>query len=208
MTSSEFWKHLRHRIWSEAPILLLVRPAGKPLNEELYRRLTERGGEIYSVTEKQLGDYAPFGNANVHMPVFQKILQKGGIVHLGYLNGKCVYRHAAQCSGDIEYEGCLVRHLGLNEMMTGLSFCAPEARGHGWQTRSLYKMFQEKPEYTAYTLVREKNPASLVACLHAGYEIRDLLTVKNRIFHRSLTQRPLSKEEIQGIIAQLHNNTP
>jgi len=32
--------------------------------------------------------------------------------------------------------------------------------------------------------------------------------VKNRIFHRSLTQRPLSKEEIQGIIAQLHNNTP
>ena len=108
MTVSEFCKALRRRLWSDSKILLLVRPAGKPLDDTKRKPCP---GEIRAVTEKDLSDCAAFEDAARYVPVYREMLKRGDLLHFGYLNGKCVYRHAAQCSGDITHDGCFVRRL-------------------------------------------------------------------------------------------------
>ncbi|MEY8261591.1 hypothetical protein AALA80_14740 [Oscillospiraceae bacterium 50-60] len=199
MTFVEFYRAVRRRIWSDNTILLLVRPAGKPLD----RSAQKYGpGEIRTVTEKDLADCAAFEDAAVYAPIYRKMLKKGDVIHFGYLNGKCVYHHAAQCSGDVIFDGCLVRHLQPGEITTCMSYCAPEARGHGFQQKSLYQMFLTYFDFTSYTLVRPQNTPSLIAVFRVGYEAHSLLTVKNRFFHRRLTERLLSLEEAEAYIPQ------
>ena len=192
MTASEFCKALRRRIWSDSETLLLVRPAGKPLDDSK-RKLCP--GEIRAVTEKDLPDCAAFEDAARYVPVYRDMLKRGDLVHFGYLNGKCVYRHAAQCAGDITCDGCFVRRLQPHEIYTHYSYCAPAARGKGFQPESLRQMFLTFFDHTAYTLIDPQNKRSLAGAFRNGYEVRSLLTVKNRLFRRILTEKLLSPEE-------------
>lgn len=192
MTVFEFCKALRRRIWSDSEILLLVRPAGKPLDDTKRKPCP---GEIRAVTEKDLSDCAAFEDAARYVPVYREMLKRGDLLHFGYLNGKCVYRHAAQCSGDITHDGCFVRRLQPHEIYTHHSYCAPEARGNGFQPESLRQMFLTFFDCTAYTLIEPQNKRSLVGAFRGGYEVRSLLTVKNRFFRRTLTEKVLSPEE-------------
>lgn len=56
-------------------------------------------------------------------------------------------------------------------------------------------MFLTFFDCTAYTLIEPQNKRSLVGAFRGGYEVRSLLTVKNRFFRRTLTEKVLSPEE-------------
>ena len=74
MTVFEFCKALRRRIWSDSEILLLVRPAGKPLDDTKRKPCP---GEIRAVTEKDLSDCAAFEDAARYVPVYREMLKRG-----------------------------------------------------------------------------------------------------------------------------------
>ena len=192
MTVFEFCKALRRRIWSDSEILLLVRPAGKPLDDT---RRKPCPGEIRAVTEKDLPDCAAFEDAARYVPVYREMLRRGDVVHFGYLNGRCVFRHCMQMSGEITFSSCGIRRLGPHEGYVHYGFCAPQARGNGFHAESLYRFCHWEADFTVFAIVRENNSSSLKGCFRSGYEVRSLLTVKNRFFRRTLTEKVLSPEE-------------
>lgn len=192
MTISCFFHLLKHRLWSTSEALLLVRPANKPLPPQTWKPCTI---ELRLATPETVQDCGDLEDASLYAPIYLQKLADGDILHFGYLNGKCVYRHAAQCQGDIFWDGVLVRHLTPKEIHTYFSLCAPEARGHGVQTESLRQMFLMQFDCTAYTEVVPDNKASLVSCFRAGYEVHSLLTVKNRFLRRTLTEKRLTPQE-------------
>lgn len=191
MTITEFLKLFKKRLWSQCSILLLVRPGGKPIPTDMQKPCT---GELRWATDEMLDDCLSFQTPE-QVAQLKAILKSGSRVHLGYIDGNCVYRHMLRFQGPVDFDGCIVYQLGPNEMITERSFCAPSARGHHFQQKSLFEMFKAYPERTSYTEIRAENPASLLGALRCGYEIRSLLTVKNRFFHRTLIQTPLSPEE-------------
>lgn len=192
MTTKEFFRLLRHRLWSTSQTLLLLRPANAPLPEQTWKPCP---GEFRPVTEENIDDCGQFEDAAHYVPVYREMIQRGDFVHFGYLNGKCVYRHAAQCSGDVVWGGCFVRHLQSHEIHTYFSYCAPDARGGGWQTESLRIMFETYPDCTAYTEIKKTNIPSLISCFRAGYRPYSVLTVKNRFLFRRLHEHVLTPEE-------------
>lgn len=46
----------------------------------------------------------------------------------------------------------------------------------------------------SYVVVKEDNMSFLKSFYRAGYELYSLLTIKNRLFHRALTEWGLSQE--------------
>lgn len=200
MTAKEFFRLLLHRLWSTDEILQLVRPANAPLPERTWKPCP---GEFRPVTEENINDCGQFEDAAHYIPVYREMIQRGDFVHFGYLNGKCVYRHAAQCSGDVVWGGCFVRHLQSHEIHTHFSYCAPDARGGGWQMESLRIMFETYPDCTAYTEVKKTNIPALISNFRVGYRPYSVLTVKNRLLHRSLTERKLSPEEISSFVSSV-----
>lgn len=193
-TFPKAWKYLKTSIWFTNSILLLVRPAGSPVDPFPSKSCA---GELRLATEKDLPDCASFQNPAVYIPIFRKMLHRGDMVHFGYLDGKCVYRHVATSSENVCFDGHIVRRLGEREMMTYYSFCDPIARGGGWMTESLRKFFCSRFDCTFYSLVLENNYASLISSFRAGYCPCSRLTVKNRFFHSTLLETPLSNEEVE-----------
>lgn len=192
MTVSEFCKALRRRLWSDSKILLLVRPAGKPLDDAKRKPCP---GEFRMVTEENIQDCAAFEDAARYVPVYREMLARGDYGQYGYLGRNCVYREWLQQSGDLVFDGCKVRALLENECISHYVFCAPAARRNGFQSNGGARLVSLFPGKTFYTLVRPENSVSLKNFLRNGYEIQSLLTVKNRFFRRTLTEKVLSPEE-------------
>ena len=193
MTVFEFCKALRRRIWSDSEILLLVRPAGKPLDDTKRKPCP---GEFRMVTEENIQDCADFEDAVKYVPIYRGMLESGDYGQYGYLNGNCVYREWLQRTGDLVFDGCKVRALRENECISHYVFCAPDARGKGFQAASGAHLISLFPEKVFYTMVLPEKPVSLKNYLQNGYEIRSLLTVKNRFFRRTLMETPLSAEDV------------
>lgn len=191
MTLFEFYRAIRRRIWSNNSILLLVRSAGKPLHKEERPFL----GEFCQITEQNIGDCATFESPSQYIPIYQKRLKRGDYGQYGYLNGTCVYREWIQQSGVILFDGCTVLELRDHECCSEYVFCAPSARGNGFQAASGAHLISLFPEWTFYTMVLPEKPISLMNYMRNGYEIHSLLTVKNRFFRRKLTEEVLSSEE-------------
>lgn len=195
MTFLEFCTAFCKRIWSERSILLLVRSANQKVDES---RRKPCEGEFRPVTEKNIGDCAQFEDADTRVPVYREMLENGYMMRFGYLNGKCVFRHAAQCSGDVTFDGCTILTLGEHEISPCYSYCAPEARGKGFHAESIYRMAQEFPDCTSYTMVLPTNKSSLKGYYRNGYEPLALLTVKKRFFKRQLLRKDFTCEEAKG----------
>ncbi|MDE6454831.1 MAG: hypothetical protein K2L38_02710, partial [Dysosmobacter sp.] len=150
----KLWTRLKNGLWSTDSILLLVRPAGAPVDPFPAKPCI---GEIRLATESDLPDCAAFEDAAHYVPIYQDMLRQGDLIHFGYLNGRCVYRHAAKTSGILTFSQHTVRRLGEKELITHFSYCDPSARGGGWQTESLREFFRARFDSTSYTLILEDN---------------------------------------------------
>lgn len=193
----KLWERLRRGLWSTGSTLLLVRPAGAPVDPFPSKPCI---GELRLVTEDDLPDCAAFEDAAHYVPIYRDMLRRGDLIHFGYLNGKCVYRHAARVSGNLEFSGHALRRLGEKEIVTHFSHCAPEARGGGWQTESLREFFRARFDCTSYTFVLEDNLPSLISCFRAGYRPYSRLTDKNRFFRNTISEVPFSSEEAEALL--------
>ena len=197
-TPHKAWKQIKTGFWSTDSILLLIRPAGAPVDPFPSR---PSAGKLRLVTEEDLPDCAAFEDPTVYVPIYREMLRQGDLIYFGYLNGKCVYRHVATSSQNVCFAGHIVHHLGEREMMTHYSLCTPAARGGGWQTESLREFFHSRFDYTSYTLISEYNYASLISAFRAGYCPHSRLTVKKRIFfHSTLLDTPLSSAEVEDLM--------
>lgn len=199
MSLNTFFSRLANRLWSDHEMLLLVRPADKPLDEALHKPCA---GEFRPVTEQNINDCAAFEDAARYVPVYREMLQRGDVVHFGYIDGQCVFRHCMQTSGSFTYEGCPVRTLATGEVYTTYGFCAPAARGKGLLAESLYQFFLSHFHDTAYTLVAPENVSSLRSCYRNGYEIRSRIVVKCRFLRRTLTETSLAPTEANALWPQ------
>lgn len=191
-------KYYKERIYSTHSILLLVRPA-KEFAAEMQHKPCP--GEFRAVTEDNIHDCAAFEDADHYVPVYRSMLEKGDYVVFGYLNGVCVFRHAMQKSGDISFAHSTIRQLKENEAYVHYGFCAPEARGQGFHSESIYRFCKDNPSHTLYAMVEEKNIASLRGCVRNGFHIHSRLTVKYRFFRRWFKETPISPAEAEAILA-------
>ena len=192
MNISAFLTRLRHRLWSTSTSLLLVRPAGTAVSIPEEKRCP---GELREVTEENIMDCGAFEDAAHYVPIYRSMIEKGDVVLFGYLNGRCVFRHCLQLHGAFNFDGCVVRVLNGEEAYVHYGYCAPEGRGNHFHLTSLVYMASTHFTKKNYAIVKEDNVRSLKDCYRAGYEPYSLLTVKNRLLHRSLTEQVLSPEE-------------
>lgn len=194
MTAKEFFRLLLHRLWSESETLLLVRPANTPLPERTWKPCP---GEFRPVTEENINDCGQFEDAAHYVPVYREMIQQGDVVHFGYLNGKCVFRHCMQRGGTFYEDGCPVRTLGKNEVYIHYVFCAPEARGLGLHTEGTRRFCEAFPSDTFFSCVKSDNASSLYGFFLSGYHPYSVLTVKNRFLFRHLHEHILAPDEIR-----------
>ena len=194
MTTKEFFRLLRHRLWSTSQTLLLLRPANAPLLEQTWKSCP---GEVRDATEDSVSDCAQFEDASHYVPIYREMIRRGDVVHFGYLNGKCVFRHCMQRSGSFYEDGCLVHTLGADEAFTHYGYCAPEARGNSFHSESLRIFSVCNPKLNIFTAVKPDNYKSLIGVYRAGYLPYSLLTVKNRFLFRRLHEHVLTPEEIR-----------
>lgn len=192
MTTKEFFRRLRHRLWSTSQTLLLLRPANAPLPEQTWKPCP---GEFRDVTEENINDCGQFENAVHYVPIYWEMLKQGDVVHFGYLNGKCVFRHCMQRSGSVYEDGCLVHTLGTDEAFIHYGYCAPEARGNSFHSESLRIFSVCNPELNIFAAVKPENYKSLIGVYRAGFQPYSLLTVKNRFLFRRLREHILTPEE-------------
>lgn len=194
MTTKEFFCRLRHRLWSTSQTLLLLRPANAPLPEQTWKPCP---GEFRDVTEENINDCGQFENAVHYVPIYREMLKQGDVVHFGYLNGKCVFRHCMQRSGSFYEDGCLVHTLGADEAFIHYVFCSPNARGLGFHTEGTRRFCEQLLAHSFYTCVKPDNFPSLHGFFLSGFQPYSLLTVKNRFLFRRLHEHILTPEEIR-----------
>ena len=192
MKPTEFLTRLRHRLWSTSTSLLLVRPAGTVVTIPEEKRCP---GELREVTEKNIMDCAAFEDPVHYVPLYRSMLEKGDVILFGYLNGRCVFRYCLQLHGAFDSDGCVVRVLNGEEVYVHYVYCAPEFRGHHFHLAALAYTASMYHKQQSYAVVKEDNIPSLKNFYRAGYEAYSLLTVKNRLLCRTLTERILSQEE-------------
>lgn len=192
MKMTVFFTRLRHRLWSTSTSLLMVQPAGTVVTIPEEKRCP---GELRKVTEENIMDCSAFEDPAHYVPVYRAMLKQGDMVLFGYLNGRCVFRHCLQLHGSFDFDGCAVRLLSDTEDYVHYVYCAPEFRGNHFQLAALAYSASMYHSQRSYAVVKEDNMSSLKNFYRAGYEPYSLLTVKNRLFHRALTERVLSQEE-------------
>lgn len=198
MGLKSFVKRLPHEIWSNNEILLLKRSAGTPLD---YSKLKEFKGKIIEATEDNIEDCGEFEDAKRYVPIYRKMIQNGDIVHFGYIEGHCVFRHAAKCSGDILFDGALIKTIKKNnEIYIHYGYCAPQARGMGFHTESLFEFANKFLDYDIYTLVKKENYNSLKGCFRVDYRPYRLIIVKHRLFSVKIKQTELNEDSRKQII--------
>lgn len=191
MKISEFITRLKFHMWSQRSILLLTRPAWKTLDKD---KIKFCPGEFRLVDNNNLLDCLKFDDFT-HIKTYKKMLKNGDSGQYGYLNGVCVYREWIQKSGDVIFDGCKVFALKDKEGQSCYNYCTPSARCNGFQSAGLAFQIKLYPEMTLYSMVLPENKVSLANFLNVGYEIQSIITVKNRIFFRSLKEEVLSMEE-------------
>lgn len=174
-----------HRLYSNSEILLLVR---KP--QESVKKEKDFPGVFCIVSEDNIKDCLNFEDASF-MAAYRNMLLKGDIGHYGYLNGKCVFRSWLQCSGDIKFEGCTVYRLKENEYNSHFTFCAPEARGNGFQCESISQWIHMYPDGIFYSMVLPEKEISLNNYKRNGFKVCQLIRVENRLFQRRLKRKYL-----------------
>ncbi len=184
-------RHVWRRLWFEQTIMLLVRPEHAKVHSEW---LEQCPGSFCTVSEMNLGDCLEIEDAH-YLALYQKMLMRGDYGQFGYLNGKCVYRAWLQRSGDIEFQGCSVLTLKEREGYSCYDYCAPSARGNGFQAAGIARVIQKFPELTIYTLILPTKPWSLRNYLRNGFEPQSLITVKRRFFYKKLVNKTISLEE-------------
>lgn len=186
-----FINRLQHRLWSTSTSLLLVRPAGTTVSIPEEKRCP---GELREVTEENLIDCGAFEDAAHYVPTYRSMLEKGDLVLFGYLNRRCVFRFCIQLHGQISFDGCAVRFLNNTENYIHYVYCDQEFRGHHFHLAALAYTAATHHSQHSYAVVKEDNIPSLKSFYQAGYKPYSLLTVKNRFFHRTLTQHELTEE--------------
>lgn len=192
MKISNFFKRVAHRFWSTSTSLLLVRPSKTAVTIPEEKRCP---GELREGTEETVMDCGAFEDPVRYVPIYRSMLEKGDIVLLGYLGGRCVFRYCMQLKGIFEFDGCVVRSLNSEESYIHYIYCAPEGRGNHFQLAALDYTSSKYLLHKNYTIVKEDNIPSLKSFYQSGYDAYSLLTVKNRLFHRTLTERILTQEE-------------
>lgn len=203
MGIKSFIKRLPHEIWSKNEILLLKRSAGMPLD---YSKRKEFKGEIIEATEANLEDCGAFEDPKRYVPIYRGMIQNGDLVHFGYLKGRCVFRHAAKCSGDIIFDGALVKTINKNkEIYIHYGYCAPKARGMGFHAESLFMFTNKFFDYDIYTLVKEENYSSLKGCFRVDYNPYMLIKLKHRFFSTKVEKIELNEEQKKRIIEACYN---
>lgn len=194
MNFFEFFERVKQRLWSQGSALLLIRPAGKALDESKRKPSCV---EFRPVTEDNIFDCAAFEDANRYVPVYREFLSRDGYVHFGYLDGKCVFRHVIEAVDAFFWEECLVRQAEEGEKLHYIryGFCSPQARGKGCHSQSLFFMAEKYSDFDLYAIVFPDNYASLKGFFRSGFEVQSLITVKHRFFRRVLMEKVLSPEE-------------
>lgn len=196
MPPSALLRRLRYWIWHTQSVLLLRRPAGKPLNES---QKTACRGTVRTVTEAELGDCGDFENTARTLPFFRSLLEQGSLIRLGYLDGRCVYRSSVQRSGTVPFSGHTALTLGPKEMYVCHVYCAPAARGNGLQKEDLRRLCEEYPDVTFYAFVKQDNIPSLRSFYRTGYEPCALVSAKRRLLLCfGCSKRPLTPEEAEA----------
>lgn len=192
----ELFEKLRRHFWSTNRMMLLRRPAGKPMDEGLHKPCT---GELRAVTEETMGDGANLGR---DWPEYcRELLDRGDLVRYGYLDGKCVFRHVLRYGGTLPLSGREYFRLRPEDGYTHAGYCAPEARGKGLHAEDLWQVCAMYPDMTLYTEVKPENAASLRGCYRAGYEPVAVVEVDYRFFFRSaLRRRDYTPEEARELV--------
>lgn len=175
-----------HRIYSDSEILLLKREP----NETRNKRRKDFSGVFCQVTEDNIKDCLSFEDASF-VSIYRSMLMNGDIGQYGYLNGKCVFRSWLQCSGKIKFEGCTVHRLKQNEYNSHYTFCAPEARGNGFQYESIHQLICMYPKGVFYSMVLPEKEISLKNYKENGFKVYQLIRVENRLFQRKLKRKML-----------------
>lgn len=137
MPIKSFLLRQRNHLWSTKSTLLLVRPAGKPLDETQHKPCD---GILRPVTEENIQDCAAFENPSHYVPIYRSMLKNGDQVFFGYLGEKCVFRCATMHKGEITLADNSFHSLQEGELLIHYSFCAPAARGHGLHSESIYQI--------------------------------------------------------------------
>lgn len=194
MNFFEIFERVKRRLWSQRSILLLVRPAGKTLDESKRKPSCV---EFRPVTEDNIFDCGAFEDANRYVPIYRDFLSRDGYVHFGYLDGQCVFRHVIEAVDALFWEGYPFLRAEKGEKLhyVHYGFCSPKARGKGCHSESLFFMAEKCSNVDLYAMVLPDNYASLKGCFRAGFELQSLITVKHRFFRRMLLEQVLSSEE-------------
>lgn len=203
---SELFQWLKGRIWYTHILLLLRRPAGKPLDESLRKPCR---GTIRAVTEAELGDCGDFENAGREVPYLRLFLRRGDLVRFGYLDGRCVYRSCVQREGPVPFSKHIPLTLGPKEVHVFHVYCAPNARGSGLHAEDLWQLCGEYPDTAFYACVLPSNIPSLRNFYRAGYEPYALLSAKHRFFlYLGYRKKLLSPEEAEAYLRQAEGASP
>lgn len=195
MSISDLFTWLKGRVWHTQVMLLLRRPAGKPPDGG---REKPCRGTVRTATEAELGDCGDFENAARSLPFYRSLLERGSLIRLGYLDGRCVYRSSVQRSGTVPFSGHTALTLGPKEMYVCHVYCAPDARGNGLQKEDLRRLCEEYPDVTFYAFVKQDNIPSLRSFYRAGYEPCALVSGKQRFFlYYGFNKKILTLEEAE-----------
>ena len=192
---------LGRHFWSTNSMMLLYRPAGKPLDKSLRKPCS---GIFRIVTSEIVDDGTVLSETapNGDWPAYcRTLLERGDVVRYGYLDGKCVFRHALRRGGTLSLSGREYFQLGPEDGYAHAGYCAPEARGMGLHAEDLWWAAETFPNMTLYAEVKPENAASLRGCFRASYEPVALIWVKHRFFLRSrVHRRDYTPEEAREIV--------
>lgn len=175
-----------HRIYSNSEILLLKREPYEISNK--IRK--DFPGIFCKVTEDNINDCLSFEDVSF-ISIYRKMLTNGDIGQYGYLNGKCVFRSWLQCSGEIKFKGCTIHSLKENEFNSHYTFCAPEARGNGFQYEGIRQLLNMYPDGVFYSMVLPEKKISLNNYKENGFKVYQQIRVENRFFQRRLKRKLL-----------------
>lgn len=195
-------KHIIHEIWSENSILMLKRNAYAALD---YDKAAKWNSEIsiVPVTDDNVYDCKEFEDPEHYVPIYKGMIDRGDFVQYGYLDGKCVFRHAIKCSGDITFENAVIKHIDNKCVYSHYAYCAPQARGKGFLTKSLFLVAKKYFDHDIYMLVYEDNYSSLKSHFRTEYYPYKYLTVKNRMFKKKITIKDISDDVKMEIVSRV-----
>lgn len=191
-----YLQRILRRLWSNDKVLLLKKAEGI----EKICTMKNFDGELREVSYETVTDCLNF-ESEKYVQIYREMIAAGDLVIFGYKDNKCVFRCCVQLSGDIVYGGCKVRNLeAKREGNIHYVYCAPEYRGQGFHSACVNYCCEKYKDYALYTQVKEDNASSLIGFIRNGFEIKSILLVKNRFFHRAIVEKKLDKGECAAIL--------